>query len=259
MPLAGAFLEFLIIFFFFLLLLSFGEIPSEVRMELQRLRKCYLLRHEDRVKYLYRSYQIFYDDHDKSVEDFQGHEIKFVYFNMINIALFVKLLEQNDFIWNVSCSNIVILLFLFNLCLYYLHDEIDRTHSQKTPATYLMPAGFGAVIYALMTNMTHLVKPENIYFLYAFLVFFVTVLAFSTAQVWYAIKNKAVNRRINYTALLIPLVMVLAALFSQNQGVSDAPIWLICAVGVFVFCLIPASVLRSFGLLKSKVRDVDLF
>ena len=196
-----------------------------------------------------------------SIGSFLNIEIKekFVYFNMINIALFVKLLEQNDFIWNISCSNIVILLFLFNLCLYYLHDEIDRTHSQKTPATYLMPAGFGAVIYALMTNMTHLVKPENIYFLYAFLVYFVTVLAFSTAQVWYTIKNKAVNRRINYTALLIPLVIVLAALFSQNQGVSDAPIWLICAVGVFVFCLIPASVLRSLSLLNNKVHDVDLF
>ncbi|MBO7605558.1 MAG: hypothetical protein J6S61_03730, partial [Elusimicrobiaceae bacterium] len=46
---------------------------------------------------------------------------KFVYYHMLCVAFLTKLIEQAHFAWNATFSNILICLFVFNLCFYYLH------------------------------------------------------------------------------------------------------------------------------------------
>ncbi len=51
---------------------------------------------------------------------------KTIYLNMMIMGLLAKILESSDFIWNESFSWMLVLGFLFNLCIYYLHYFAGR-------------------------------------------------------------------------------------------------------------------------------------
>lgn len=52
---------------------------------------------------------------------------KTIYLNMMQLALLVKLLESADFKWDIHFSWLIILSFMFNLAVYYLHYYTERT------------------------------------------------------------------------------------------------------------------------------------
>ena len=86
---------------------------------------------------------------------------KFVYFHMLCMAFLVKFIEQANFMWNECFSNILICLFIFNLCFYYLHYEIDREHGKNKKSLFLVFLAFLFVVSALSLQIFALYTKQN--------------------------------------------------------------------------------------------------
>ncbi len=56
---------------------------------------------------------------------------KFAYFNMLQLSFFIKLVEQADFVWRIEFSKLLICFFIFNLCLYAMHNALERSKVQN--------------------------------------------------------------------------------------------------------------------------------
>jgi len=102
---------------------------------------------------------------------------KFVYCNMLSIAFLIKLVEKADFMWNMAFSNILICLFVFNLCLYYLHYEMDREHGKNKTAIFTVLCAFMIDLSCLSATLSSLLTKQNMFWIIFFAVLFLFVLA----------------------------------------------------------------------------------
>ena len=184
---------------------------------------------------------------------------KFVYFNMMGIALLVKLIEQADFIWNVHFSNLIILFNLFNFCCYYLHNEIDRSHAQNKLAFYSIALSFIAVISALATNIFAIETLTKTFWINIFFITFLTAFSISAAQICYKVKGKISLKQFNSTVFLMLFVFILCFYFGCYEFEYC---WPICFVLAFIIILFQVSFFLknpSFGFFKNKIQHIDLF
>ena len=102
---------------------------------------------------------------------------KFVYCNMLCVAFLVKLVEAENFIWNEVFSSVLVCLFIFNLCFYYLHFEIDRGHGKNKVGIISVFGGFIAVLICLSMCAGALYTPQNAVWIISFLSLFVLVVS----------------------------------------------------------------------------------
>ena len=102
---------------------------------------------------------------------------KFVYCNMLCVAFLVKLVETENFIWNETFSSILVCLFVFNLCFYYLHFEIDRGHGKSKSGLISVFSGFMAVLISLSMCLCSLYNEQNAFLIISFLGLFLLIVS----------------------------------------------------------------------------------
>jgi len=185
---------------------------------------------------------------------------KFVYFHMLCVAFLVKLIEQANFIWTESFSNILICLFIFNLCFYYLHYEIDRGHGKNKKSLFLVFLAFLFVVIALSLQVFSLFIPEHALWILAF----EGVFLFDVSQMFvaYGGKLRAPNEEKNLctrTAVVMLGSMGLLAYMSSFKVAMHG--WMVCfALLFFVLCLmLPKKINDEARAFYGKIQYVDLF
>lgn len=185
---------------------------------------------------------------------------KFVYCNMLNIAFLVKLIEKSNFLWNVHFSNILILLFIFNLCLYYLHYEIDRNHAKDKLSLYFVLAAFVADIIALSMQIIDLYTKSHFLIIISFAALFLCVMTYMFYQVGLKLKGEFSFRQNDYrTIFIMSLLICICYIFGKTEL---SRCWPICFVLVsfIVLCHIHSfAFLQPRENLRSKLQNIDLF
>jgi len=185
---------------------------------------------------------------------------KFVYCNMLCVAFLVKLTELESFIWNATFSNILICLFLFNLCFYYLHFEIDREHSKnKTPIVFVLTA-FLFVFLSLCLCLASLYTSQNALWIFSFGVLFIMVVSHLFAS--YAPKLR-IQSTPHSSGLRTVCIMFVAILLSLYIGFYYVPYLYTCCfvLGLFLalYFFNPFKFTDSVRHIYAKIHHVDLF
>ena len=183
---------------------------------------------------------------------------KFVYFNMMNIALLAKLIEQTNFLWNIHFSNIIILFFMFNLCFYYLHFEIDRGCAENKLAVCLVGLGFLADISSLTTQIFSLCGKQDAYWFYAYLGFYGLSLASVFAQIYRGVLNHLTQIKANTTVFLMAIVLLTSVWLGNWKIENTWQIWFMW-LGVFIFFYFtPAYISPYTGYFRGNFNNIDI-
>ncbi len=185
---------------------------------------------------------------------------KFVYCNMLNIAFLVKLIEKSNFIWNIHFSNILILLFIFNLCLYYLHYEIDRNHAKNKLSLYFVLAAFIADIAAFSLQIINLYTNDHLFIIIAFAVLFLCVMTYMFYQIGLKLKGEFLLKQNDYRTIFVMIVLIGICFVFGKTDISRC--WPLCFVfaSFIVLCHIHSfAFLQPRENLRSKLQNIDLF
>lgn len=185
---------------------------------------------------------------------------KFVYCNMLCIAFLVKMLEQFDFVWNLSFSNILICFFVFNLCLYYLHYEIDRGHAKNKPAIYSILFTFVLDLLCLTVVISPLITAQNKWWVISFAVSLVFVLAHLFIFVLPKLHHQDQPETKDYrTFFVMSIAFVILAYLSYPSILTCWQIFFVLA-GFVLLCFVhPMKFLSIGNSFYLRVQNVDLF
>lgn len=185
---------------------------------------------------------------------------KFVYYHMLCIAFLVKLIEQASFVWNDVFSNILICLFIFNLCLYYLHYEIDREHGRNKKSLLFVFAAFLFVVAALSLQLFALYTPQNAPWILAFEGLFLFALAQTFALYGGKLRIKAQDQTFCFRTAFVMICSVLLLSYMSSFKILQYW-WAVCfTLLFFVFCLLlPQKLSEMARLFYAKIQYIDLF
>ena len=179
---------------------------------------------------------------------------KFVYFNMLNLAFIAELTALNDFVWTRNFSYLLILFYLFNLCFYYLHYEIDREHGKNKLSIMMVLFGFLSVICAITTQIFALKTQKSAYFIYIFLSIFLFSFAVTAAQIWRKATQKIDFKQTDTTTVL----MLLTSLFAFYLSSKNIEIlWPVCFVLAFVIILFYLTPLSFISLRQGRIQEIQ--
>lgn len=137
---------------------------------------------------------------------------KFVYLNMLQLSLLIKLIEQADFLWRIQFSDLLIFFFVFNLCLYALHKAYDQKEtSNKMTVICLM----GSFFVNSMSIFLILGTPELIsakLWIVGYMILFLGSLSYILNGLYSKWKMCAVsgqnNKDFRYLALMIGVLII---------------------------------------------------
>ncbi|MBR2300157.1 MAG: hypothetical protein IJ870_06275 [Alphaproteobacteria bacterium] len=184
---------------------------------------------------------------------------KFVYCNMFCIAFLVKLLEKLDFVWNLWFSNIVICFFVFNLCLYYLHYELDRGHGKNKPAILAVLVTFLLDLLSLTVAVSQLADFQNIWWISGFGFVFLFVLSHLFVFVWPKLQNRQEPNNDYRTICVMSIVSVLLIYISHSSLLACWQACFVFAFFVALCCVHPMKFLRIGNSFYLRLQNVDLF
>lgn len=113
---------------------------------------------------------------------------KTVYLNMMLFAIIFKLLTDSDFVWTEIFSYIIIVAFLFNLSLYYVHYYISRENNVLTvnklkyinPIPLYMIVAVWLAVWAMMSMLLFTFADGNL----SFVIWFIILFSFAGAHVF---------------------------------------------------------------------------
>ena len=185
---------------------------------------------------------------------------KFVYYHMLCVAFLVKLIEQASFVWNGIFSNVLICLFIFNLCLYYLHYEIDREHGKNTKSLFLVFLAFLFVAAALSLQVFALYTTQNAPWILAFEGLFLFSLAQMFALYGGKLRTQSKNQALSLRTGVVMLGAVLLLSYMSSFEIAKYG-WALCFVFLFfVLCfLLPQKLNEAARLFYAKIQYIDLF
>lgn len=184
---------------------------------------------------------------------------KFFYFHMLCVSFTAKLIELSNFIWNTTFSNILICFFIFSLCFYYLHYEIDREHSKNKGALFLVFAAFFASVIALSLQFFALYTPQSALWILSFGGLF--LLAVSQIFISYGAKLRPqLAQKISYgrTALIMLCLLALLFYFTSLSVFENG--WILCFVFLFLlFALLAGKKINDAAhICYQKIKHIDL-
>jgi len=184
---------------------------------------------------------------------------KFVYCNMLCVAFFVKIVEKADFVWNISLSNILVCFFVFNLCLYYLHYEIDRGHAKNQLAIYSILTAFLMDLACLTIHISTLVSPQNQWWVLSFAFLFLFVVSHLFVFVMPKLRNK---ERIHIFDIRTVCVMFLASVLLLYLGypliLSSWQILWVLAMFVLLYFIHSMHLMKKYDFFNTRLKNMDV-
>ena len=184
---------------------------------------------------------------------------KFVYCNMVNIAFLVQVVEKMNFLWNVHLSNILILLFSFNLCLYYLHYEVDRNHAKNKLSLYFILAAFVADISGLSVQISEISTSETLKLVVAYGFLSICIMAYIFYQIGLKLKGEFSFKQIDYrTMFTMLLIIAVCYIFSKTELLRCWPICFVWAAFILLCRIHPFSFLRPRETIYAKIQNIDI-
>ena len=185
---------------------------------------------------------------------------KFVYCNMLGIAFLVKSLETADFVWNMNFSYVLMCLFVFNLCLYYLHYEIDRGHAKNKPAIYVILLMMLLNLVSIISLGSQLVITDNILWLLSFAFILLLVTAHLFVFVVPKLQSKTPPILLDFQSVPVMLLSGSLLLWLCFEAISNSwCIWLALAAFVGLLFILSFRIIKLSDLLYFKIQNIDLF
>lgn len=194
-----------------------------------------------------------------SVLNFQIKE-KFVYLNMIHMAFVVKLIQTLDFSWNMHFSYLIVLCFIFNLCLYYLHYEIDRNEAQNKLPVYLVLASILMTMIGFECELFNLLTPENAQWIMFFAILWLLSVSSIFTEAIYVTKSPFLWPLKDYHSFFL---ICFVTSFCFYTCLPDIPYdnFLLFGPVLFAFFILlnPMRSLKIRQNLNKRLQHIDLF
>lgn len=118
---------------------------------------------------------------------------KFVYFNMLQISLLIKLVEKSGFIWNSYFSNLLIFFFMFNLCLYTLHYVLTRQHPRNKVSLIYIIGIFVINIISIFLTLAAVKSPDTKLWIICYILLFALSVSYMLTRFYPKLKVLSQN------------------------------------------------------------------
>lgn len=185
---------------------------------------------------------------------------KFVYCNMLGIAFLVKALEMANFAWNMNFSYILMSLFVFNLCLYYLHYELDRGHAKNKPAIYVILLMLLLNLVCLVSLGAQLAEQNNVLWLSSFAFILLLLMAHLFVFVFPKVQNKSPLKIYDFRSILVMLFSGGLLFYLCFEAISCSwCVWFALATFVALLFVLSFRIVRLSDSLYFKIQNIDLF
>ena len=188
---------------------------------------------------------------------------KTIYLNMIIISLIVKLLYNVDFMWNIHLSCLLILGFIFNMYLYYMHYYLGRENNILS-VTHLNKFGLKIVAIAYLisgvaffSKLSLLANNTNLIWIHMFMILFITASSHIFSQVC-SLKNK---QTISFDRL--PVFTLLICVIVSGCMINIKINWLYSLVLIVSFLALikiyPLRIISNNTCLNVRLQKIDFF
>lgn len=195
-----------------------------------------------------------------------GLKSKSVYLNMMLLSIITKIAEPVSFTWNTHFSALLVLAFLFNICLYYMHyySARETSLSSKFKGMNIAPLYIIAIIWVLITvafsmELFSFYDNNNQYYILGFMSLFLFSAAYTFNQLFQTVRQQL------YTSLYDkrPLVILSLSAFLASVVIyhNYYTYWIVAilSVSVFLIFLFPMRFIFKNVAGYEKLQQIDFF
>ncbi len=176
---------------------------------------------------------------------------KFVYFNMMNVAFLVKIIEKADFLWNMHFSYLIILFYMFNACFYCMHEEIDRKKSSNKLTLFLIILGFFSVLSAISGQVLAFKNSSDRILIYIFLVLLTLLSALTIAKIRIKIRHNILFEKSFKTHFVLGCIILFSSWLLYGALENDWQLYFMVIFILLTFGFFPLGVLHA----QQKVQE----